>query len=154
MDFESYSNRLSDLTDYFDNFLIIPNPVQRVEQKRFQIKDESMQMQTIQKVQFGQLNDKRFYFCNSITSLPFGHPHLESCRKQKNKFRNIYKVIQEKKHEFLEEEAKVEKENKILNILNQIFNQRPIIYKLKSTQNFTFNGLHTTKDYIKSDYWK
>ena len=35
MDFESYSNRLSDLTDYFDNFLIIPNPVQRVEQKRF-----------------------------------------------------------------------------------------------------------------------
>ena len=154
MDFDSYSNRLSDLTEYFDNFLISPNPVQRIEQKRFHIKDESMQMQTIQKVQFGQLNDKRFYFSNGITSLPFGHPHLESVRKQKNKFRNIDKVIQDKKHEFLEEEAEVEEKNKRLNILNQIFNQRPIIYELKSNKNFTFNSLHTTKDYIKSGHWK
>ena len=154
MDFESYSKRLSDLSKYFDNFVINPNPVQRIEQKRFKIKDESMQMQTIQKVQFAQLNNKRFYFSNGITSLPFGHPHLESCRKQKNEFRNIHKVIQNKKHEFLEEEAKVEEKNKRLNVLNQIFNQRPIIYELKSNKNFTFNGLHTTKNYIKNGFWK
>ena len=111
-------------------------------------------MQTIQKVQFGQLNDEQFYFSNSITSLPFGHPHLESCRKQKNKCRNIHKVIQDKKHEFLEEEAKVEENNKRLNIFNQIFNHQPIIYEFKSNKNFTFNDLHTTKNYIKNCYWK
>ena len=118
MDFESYSSRLSDLTEYFENFIINPNPVNRIEQKRFQIKDESMQMQTIQKVQFGQLNDKRFYFSNGITSLPYGHLDLESCRKQKNKYRNIHQFIQNKKHEFLEEEAKVEEKNERLNILS------------------------------------
>ena len=154
MDFESYSKRLSDLAEYFENFVINPNPVERIEQKRFQTKDESMQMQTIQKVQFGQLNDKRFYFSNGITSLPFGHPDLESCRKQKNKYRNIHKVIQNKKHEFLEEEAKVEEKNDRLNILNQIFNQRPIIYELKSNKNYSFSGLHTTKNLIKNGFWK
>ena len=30
------------------------------EQKRFQIINESMQMKSVSKVQFGQLNDKRF----------------------------------------------------------------------------------------------
>ena len=154
MDFESYVNRLSDLTEYFDNFVISPNPVQRIEQNRFHIKNESMQMQTIQKVQFGQLNDKRFYFSNGLTSLPFGHPHLESCRNQKHKYRNIHKVIQSKKHEFLEKEAKVEKKNERLNILNQIFNQRPLIYELKSTKNYTNNELHTTKKIIKNGFWK
>lgn len=58
MDFDSYSSRLSDLTEYFDEFITKPNPVNHIEQKRFQIKDESMQMTTIHKVQFGQLNDK------------------------------------------------------------------------------------------------
>ena len=154
MDFESYSKRLSDLAEYFENFVINPNPVERIEQKIFQTKDESMQMQTIQKVQFGQLNDKRFYFSNGITSLPFGHPDLESCRKQKNKYQNIHKVIQNKKHEFLEEEAKVEEKNDRLNILNQIFNQRPIIYELKSNKNYSFSGLHTTKNLIKNGFWK
>ena len=52
MDFDSYSSRLSDLTEYFDEFLSKPNPVNRVKQKRFQIVDESMQMKTINKVQF------------------------------------------------------------------------------------------------------
>ena len=154
MDFDSYSSRLSDLTEYFDNFIIKPNQVKRIEQKRFQIKDESMQMTTIHKVQFGQLNDKRFYFPNGITSLPFGHPHLEKVRKQKNKFRNIHKIIQYKKHEFLEEEAKVEENSERLNILNQIFNQVPLIYELKSNQNFFKSGLITTKNYIKNSYWK
>ena len=69
MDFDSYSSRLSDLTEYYTEFLTKPNPVKRIEQKRFQIVDESMQMKSVNKVQFGQLNDKRFYFSNGITSL-------------------------------------------------------------------------------------
>ena len=53
-----------------------------------------MQMQSVCKVQFGQLNDKRFYFSNGILLLPFGRPYLEDLRKEKNKYRNIHTVIQ------------------------------------------------------------
>ena len=109
MDFDSYSSRLSDLSEYYTEFLTKPNPVNRIEQKRFQIVDESMQMKTVNKVQFGQLDDKRFYFSNGTTSLPYGHPSLERARTQKNKYRNIHKVIQTKKDDFLKEENKVSK---------------------------------------------
>ena len=76
MDFDSYSNRLSDLTEYCGNFVTKPNPVREIEEKRFQVINESMQMKSISKVQFGQLNGKHFYFSNGILSLPYGHPVL------------------------------------------------------------------------------
>ena len=60
MDFYSYSDRLSDLTEYYTEFITKPNPVKQIKQKRFQIVNESMQMKSISKVQFGQLYDKRF----------------------------------------------------------------------------------------------
>ena len=42
-----------------------------------------MQMKSVSKVQFGQLNNKRFYFSNGIISLPYGHPYLEELGKKK-----------------------------------------------------------------------
>ena len=78
MDFDSYSERLSDLNEFSKEFL--KKPV-KIEQKRFQIINESMQMKSVIKVQFGQLNNKRFYFSNGLISLPFGHPYLEELRK-------------------------------------------------------------------------
>ena len=100
MDFDSYSTRLSDLTEYSNEFLTKPNKVEQIEQKRFQVINESMQMKSVSKVQFGQLNDKRFYFSNGIISLPYGHPYLEKLRKEKHKYRDIHKVIQRKKDDF------------------------------------------------------
>ena len=61
MDFESYSSRLSDLTEYLNEFLTKTNKSEQIEQKRFQVINESMQMKSISKAQFGQLNDKRFW---------------------------------------------------------------------------------------------
>ena len=60
-----------------------------------------MQKKSVCKVQFGQLNDKRFYFSNGILLLPFGHPYLEDLRNGKNKYRNIHTAIQSKKEKFL-----------------------------------------------------
>ena len=94
MDFDSYSNRLFDLTKYSNEFLTTPNKVQQIEQKRFQVINASVQMKSVSKVQFGQLNDKRFYFSNGLVSLPYGHPYLEELRKEKHKYRDIHKVIQ------------------------------------------------------------
>ena len=104
MDFDSYSARLSDLTEYYGEFLK-PGP-QKIEQKRFQVINESTQMKSMSQVQFGQLNDKIFYFCDGM-SLPYGCSLLENLREEKHKYRNIDSVIQSKKNKFLKEESKV-----------------------------------------------
>ena len=100
MDFDSYCSQLSDLTKYSNEFLNTPNKVEQIEQKIFQVINESMKMKSVSKVQFGQLNDKKFYFSNGIISLPYGHPYLEKLRKEKHKYRHIHKVIQTKKDDF------------------------------------------------------
>ena len=105
---------------------------------------------SVSKVQFGQLNDKRFYFSNGIVSLPYGHPYLENLRKQKDKYRNIHKVVQTKKDKFLKEESKIIEKIPRLNILKQIYSQTPILYELNSDTNFILSGWKTTKEYIKN----
>ena len=154
MDFDSYLNRLSDLTEYHSEVLQKPNPFQKIEPKRFQVINESMQMKSVCKVQFGQLNDKRFYFPNGILSLPYDHPYLEHLRKEKNKYRNIHTTIQSKIYKFLKEESKVIEIISRLNILKQIYSQIPLLYELNSDRKFIPFGWKTTKEYIKNGSWK
>ena len=82
-----------------------------------------MQMKSVSKLQFGQLNDKRFYFSNGIVSLPYGHPLLENLRKHNDKYRNIHSVIQTKKDKFLKEESKIIEKIPRLDIIRQIYSQ-------------------------------
>ena len=68
MDFEACSERLATLDEYcFDNKL------KKIEQKKFQVVNESKQMKSVRKSQFAWLNDKRFCFHDGIVSLPFEH---------------------------------------------------------------------------------
>ena len=152
MDFDSYSARLSDLTEYYGEFLK-PDP-QKVEQKRFQVINESMQMKSVSKVQFGQLNDKRFYFCDGIVSLPYGHPLLENLRKEKHKYRNIHSVIQSKKNKVLKEESEIIKKIPRLDMIRQIYSQILLLYELNSDTKFISSGWKATKEYIKNGSWK
>ena len=103
MDFDSYSERLTGLNEFSKEFFKKPK---KIEQKRFQIINESMQIKSVSKVQFGQLNDKRFYFSNGLISLPYGHPYLEDLRKEKHKYRAIHKAIQEKNTTFQSRKAR------------------------------------------------
>ena len=112
-----------------------------------------MQMESVSKVQFGQLNDKRFYFPNGIISLPYGHPYLEKLRKEKHKYRDIHKVIQKKDH-FLKEESKVIEKIPRLNIFKQIFSQIPVLYELNSNTKFFSCGWKAIKELIKNSSWK
>ena len=97
MDFDSYSERLSDLNEFSRDYIKKPK---KILQKRFQIIHESMPMKSVSKVQFGQLNDKQFYFSNGLISLPFGYPYLENLTKEKHRYRAIHKVTQEKSMNF------------------------------------------------------
>ena len=58
MDFDLYSGRLVDHNEFCRHYL----KPKKIEQKRFQIVNESMQMKSVSKVQFHRLNDKRYYF--------------------------------------------------------------------------------------------
>ena len=91
-----------------------------------------MQMNTVNKIQFGQLNDKRFYFPNGIVSLPFGHFLFDHYRKGRGQNRNIYRQIKDKKWEFIKKENEVLNKNERLLVFCQIRNGTPILYTLKS----------------------
>ena len=52
MDFDSYSSRLSDLTEYINEFSN-KSVAEKIEQKWFQVINESMQMKSISKYNFG-----------------------------------------------------------------------------------------------------
>ena len=113
MDFDSYSERLADLNKFSTEFFRKPKKIQ---QKRFQIINEYMQMEAVSKVQFGRLNDKRFYFSNGIMSLPYEHPSLENLRKEKQKYMSIQKSIREKKNDFLKQESEAIDNNPRLHV--------------------------------------
>ena len=158
MDFESYSGRLADLNEFSKEYLKKPKKMQ---QKRFQIINKSMQMKSVSKVQFGRLNDRRFYFYNKrfysyngIIPLPFGHPSLEALIKEKQKYRSINKKIQEKKFDFLKEELKIIENNQRMHILKQTFSQSLMFYILNSTTLAITKGWKSTKEQILNDSWK
>ena len=113
-----------------------------------------MQMKGVSKVQFGKLNDKRFYFSNGIISLPYGHLSSKNVRKEKQKNRLIHKKIQEKKYEHSKEESKVLNDNQRLNILTQIFNQSLMLYKLDSKIVSGTKGWKSTKEQTLNVSWK
>ena len=77
MDFEAYSCTLHEYC--------FESKPKKIEQKRFQIINDSMQMKSVKKTQFAGLNDKRFYFHDGIVSLPFGHLLLNKVREEKEK---------------------------------------------------------------------
>ena len=76
-----YSERLATLHEH-----CFPKKIKRIEQKRFQVVNESMKMKSVNKTQFAGLNDKRYYFHNGIVSLPLGHYLLEKVRKETEKY--------------------------------------------------------------------
>ena len=74
MDFENYVERIKPLADF--------NSYQRPELDLKDVicistKKGEMTTHKICKKKFSKLNDKRFYFPDSILSLPYGHPSLK-----------------------------------------------------------------------------
>ena len=151
MDFDSYSARLANLNEFSKEYIKKPK---KIEQKRFQINNESMQMKSATEVQFGQLNDERFYFSNEIISLPYGHPYLENLRQQKQKYRAIHKVTQEKKYEFLKQECRFLESNERLRVLKQILSQSPMFYISDLTIISITKGWKSTKEQVLNGGWK
>ena len=152
MDFGSYCSKLCDIVEYFETFYK-QKKAKKIIQKRFQVVNDTMRMKTVEKIQFGQLNDKRFYFPNGIISLPYGHFQMEEIRKYRAKEKAIHKSVKNKKMEFIKQENSIINKNKRLSVFYQIINGKPAIYTISKSK-LEKNLEHSTKEYIEKQYWK
>ena len=78
-----------------------------IEQKRFQVLNDSMQMNSVKKTQFAGLYDKCYYLHDGIVSFPFGHYLSKNVREEKEKYRSeLYLKIQKEMYKFLALESR------------------------------------------------
>ena len=56
-----------------------------------------MQMISIRKGQFAELNNRSYYYSDGTVSFPYGHPFLEILRQKKKKYKKIHEFVKERK---------------------------------------------------------
>ena len=116
LNFEAFASRIM----YLKEYSYAEKLPRTIKQKRFQIKNTSMQMKTVTRKQFAGLNDKRFYFTVSITSLPFGHLFLTEIKEHKKQYKKIHKDILKIKDYLIREEHNASSECERVGILRSI----------------------------------
>ena len=78
MKFEALAGRILSLQEHEDT----KKPKsEKLVHNRFQIYEGKITIKTVSKSLFAQLVDKRFYFDDSIISIPIGHPLLDKLRQ-------------------------------------------------------------------------
>ena len=71
-------------------------------QSRFSIKKNEMFLEEIEKSEFAQMNDERYYFRDRIVSLPFSHTCLHELFNLKEiKSNEIESLLQKEKHKLI-----------------------------------------------------
>ena len=151
MNYEAFASRIMDLKEYS----YAEKLPKTIKQKRFQIKNTSMQMKTVTRKQFAGLNDKRFYFndkrFDGITSLPFGHFLLAEIRQHKKQYKKIHKDILAIKDYLIREEHKASSKCERVRVLRSILAQSPAYYKTDSKKRPCRENIFcSTKQYILS----
>ena len=112
-------------------------------------------MVSITKVQFAGINDKRYYFSEGVTSLPYGHFLLAELRDKKKDNNEIHKKIEKIKYGLLREECKACTKCERILILRSILPQSPTYNKLECNKRPKKSDvLQTTKAYILNGYWQ
>ena len=79
IDFISFASRIMDEQEY----TLRQKQAKSIKQMRFQVKNTGMRLIRTNKTQFAGLNDKRYYFPDGVTSLPYGHFLLADINKKK-----------------------------------------------------------------------
>ena len=116
--FENFSDRINSLIN-FDMFQ--KPPVDFKEVSRLTVSDGEMQKKTIIKSKFSQINDKRIYFTDTITSLQLSHHHLKELADFKiKKEQRIERYFWEEKESLLEIENRAQEFEERLFLYHQI----------------------------------
>ena len=151
MNFEAFASRIMDLKEYS----YAEKLPRTIKQKRFQIKNTSMQMESVTRKQFAGLNNKRFYFTDGITCLPFGLFLLAEIRAHKKQYKKIHKDILNIKDYLIREEHKASSKCERVCISRSILAQSPTYYKTDSKRRSRGENIfRSTKQYILSGIWQ
>ena len=87
MEFENYSKQINSIKK-IETFSQLTQENQK--QNRFSIKRDEMVLEKIEKSNFAQINDKRYYFSDRIVSLSFFQPYLhETVQLKRDKKQKI-----------------------------------------------------------------
>ena len=123
MGFENYSRRINQIKE-IETFGQLTQEKQK--QNRFSIKNIETILEEIVNSKFAQINDKMYYFSNSIVSLPFSHPFLhEIVEFERNKKQNIQSFLQEGKHKLIQMEKYALEKNARISLDRSILQQKP-----------------------------
>ena len=145
-DFRRYSLRIKDVYEQERT----SNKVEKVLQTRFEQKKGDIRKVNIKKVALTQLNDKNFYLPNGISSLFHGHPALTPIYNlMKGKDINVI-LTREFEEKSLEEELKVIRSVRRLDVNNSIWNSK--VYIKDNINNFTTLNEYTFKKNILQNY--
>ena len=125
------------------------------EVSRLTVDHGEMVKKTVIKTKFSQLNDKRFYFPDSVLSLPYGHPNLKEIYAFKQeKGQKIEKYFWKEKEKLFEMEKNALKITPRLYFYHQILMQHPKIVTVNQKDDFGTNTKvlikKSTKDIVLS----
>ena len=151
VDFISFASRIMDEKEY----TLRQKQAKSIKQMRFQVKNTGMRLIRTNKTQFAGLNDKRYYFPDGVTSLPYGNFLLADINKKKKQYNKIQNVILEIKDSLIRDECKAVNKCERLRVLRSIFNQALTYYKLDSNKRANISNISKpTKDFILSGIWQ
>ena len=127
MDFDKYASRILTIEDAREGTNRFAN---KQKQARFQNNKGNMIMVTIEKREFGQLNDKRYALCDGISCLPYRHKDLIPIENFKKEIKVTPQTpIKSCGNNLLRFEQGIIQGNERVRVINSVLLQRPIFYK-------------------------
>ena len=123
---------------------------------RFTVKKGDMTTTQGKKKNFSQINDKRFYFPDTIVSLPFGNEALKELEKyKKKKGQKIENYFLEKRQKLLDLEQKALAKCPRLEVLNRILLQSFKVVNKNDLTTYLYNPTNQkVVDFILEQGWQ
>ena len=154
MNFDKQASRILTLEDAREG---TNRFAKKQKQTRFKNWKGNMIIETIQKCEFGQLNDKRYVFPDGISSLPYGHLHLREIENFKcNDLCDLsaQKIIQYHEDNLIRFEHNILPRNERMRVINCVLLQQPIFYRRGSLKKSQFQITTNTRDFLLGGLWR
>ena len=152
MDFNNYASRTMTIKEAKEGTRRF---AKKQKQTRFQNKKGNMVMVTIEKCEFGQLNDKRYILADGISFLPYGHKNLTFTENFKDEVSlTPEKLIKYHKDNFVRLEQRILQSNKRMRITNSVLLQQPVFYKRGTLKRSLFQIESNTRLFLLLSLWQ
>ena len=152
MDFDNYASCILTIKEAKEGSRKF---AKKQKQTHFQNKEGNMVMVTIEKCEFGQLNDKRYILPDGISSLPYGHKDLKFIENFKDEISlTPEKLIKYHKDNLLRFEQGILQSNERMRIINSVLLQQPVFYKRSTLKRSQFQIESNTRDFLLLGLWR